>query len=62
MKVTDAKLPQHRIEASIREETHGDLVEIIMTGDYRDENIYLTKENAQKFGQALLDLSQQLEV
>ena len=58
MKFEDAKLPQDYIEVTLREETHGDLVEIEIQGD-RAEVVYLTKENARLVGEFLIKLSKE---
>ncbi len=59
MKFKDAKMPQDTIEAIIRRETHGDLVEIEIQGD-RAECIYLTCEDADSFGRHLIALAAQI--
>lgn len=61
MKFTDAKMPQDTIEATIRRETHGDLVEIELRGILTDgECIYLTREDADAFGRHLIGLAAQI--
>lgn len=54
MKFRDAKIPLDTIEATVRQETHGDLIEI----EIHRECIYLTKENAKAFGLYLMQLSE----
>lgn len=56
----DAKMPQDTIEAVIREETHGDLVEVEIQGD-QAECVYLTKQSAKALGRHLIDLSEQIK-
>ena len=56
VKFEDEKTPQDTIEASIREETHGDLIEIEIQGD-RAEMVYLSKDNARVLGEYLITLS-----
>ena len=58
MKFEDAKLPQDYVEVKLREETHGDLVEIEIQGDGA-EVIYLTKEKARAMGEFLIKLSKE---
>ena len=59
MKFKDAKLPQDTIEVVIREETHGDLVEVEIQSDGA-ECIYLDKESAYKLGEQLVRLSREI--
>lgn len=58
MKFSDAKLPQDYIEVTLREETHGDLIEIEIQGDGA-EVIYLTKDKAKAMGELLIELSKE---
>lgn len=59
MEFTDAKTPSDTIEAVIREETHGDLVEVVI---YEGSSacVYLSKESAFKLGEHLIKLSKEL--
>jgi hypothetical protein len=59
MKFNDAKMPQDTIEATIREETHGDLIEVEIQGDCA-ECVYLTKKDAKSLGEHLISLSEQI--
>ena len=59
MKFKDAKFPPDTIEAVIREESYGDLVEIEIQG-MGAECIYLTKKDARAFGEHLIALSEQI--
>ena len=59
MKFKDAKLPQDTVEAIIREETHGDLVEVEIQADV-GECVYLDRETAYKLGEHLIRLSRKL--
>lgn len=58
MRFNDAKLPQDYIEVKLREETHGDLIEIEIQGD-RAEVIYLNKATAKLMGEFLIKLSKE---
>ena len=53
----DVKFPQETIQAQIRNETHGDLVEIELRS-IGAEFIYLTKNDARSFGEHLIALSE----
>lgn len=52
----DAQFPTDTIRAGVKEELLSDLIEIDVYADHA-ETIYLTKEDAIKFGQHLIDLS-----
>ena len=55
MKLKDAKLPTDTIEAALREETHGDLVEIAIQEDVAGR-VYLSKEDTVKFAESILKI------
>ncbi len=56
---SDAKIPTDTIEAVIRDETHGDLIDIEIQGGMA-ECVYLTKEDAKALGEHLIKLSEQI--
>ena len=55
MKINDAQTPQDSIEAGL----DGELVEIIVHGYYA-ECVYITKDDARKLGERLIELAAQL--
>jgi hypothetical protein len=57
MKFEDAKISQDYIEVTLREEAHGDLIEIEIQGDGA-EVVYLGKEKARAMGELLVSLSE----
>lgn len=59
MQFKDAKLPSDWIEAKLRLETHGNLIEVEMQG-VEAECIYLTKEDADSLGRHLIALAEQI--
>jgi hypothetical protein len=59
MKFQDAKMPQDTIEAKIRYETHGDLIEIEIQ-EIEGVVIYLTKDDANALGRHLIALAAQI--
>lgn len=61
MKIPDAKMPKDSIAATLRHETHGDFVDIVIVEDGATAGIYLSKADATCLGRFLIELGEEPE-